>query len=291
MINHYRPISLCNVTYKILSNILVSRIRPLINTIISPYQNAFVAKCLISDNIALAHELLHTMKSKKSKTSYTALKIDLEKAYDKLEWNFIRKSLEHCNFLNQLINWIMISIESVSFDLHINGHISESWNPKRGIRQGDPLSSYIFIICLNFLILKFVEGHKSKQSDGLQINKNTPPILILCYVDDCIIFYKTNDKSINFFQNTLQCFAEEAGLNINWNKTKAFFSKNITKKRIKEISNKHQIKVENIGEKYLGLPFNVQSIVKESFYDIINKTQVKISNWYHKFLSSQVEVL
>lgn len=108
LINHYRPISLCNVSYKIISNILVNRVRPFLNDLISPYQNAFVPKRLINDNIALAHELLCTMRSKRSKTKYMAIKIDLEKAYDKLEWNFIKNALVHINFPPQLIEWIMI---------------------------------------------------------------------------------------------------------------------------------------------------------------------------------------
>lgn len=129
LINHFRPISLWNVTYKIISNILVNRIRPLINNIISPYQNAFVPKRFIGDNIALAHELLHTMKSKKSEMTYMAIKIDLEKAYDKLEWHFIKKALEQSNFRPQLIKWIMVCIESVYYEITINGHITEGWYP------------------------------------------------------------------------------------------------------------------------------------------------------------------
>lgn len=87
LINHFRPISLCNVTYKIISNILVNRIRHFIDNIISLFQNTFIPKRQISDNISLAREVLHSMRRKKCKTSYMALKIDLEKAYDKLEWN------------------------------------------------------------------------------------------------------------------------------------------------------------------------------------------------------------
>lgn len=89
-VNHFRPISLCNVSYKIISNIIGNRLRPLINNLISPLQNAFIPKRLINDNIALAHEILHSMRREKCKDSYIALKIDLENAYDKLEWNFIK---------------------------------------------------------------------------------------------------------------------------------------------------------------------------------------------------------
>lgn len=199
LLNHFRPIHLCNVAYKIISNVLVNRLQTHIGKIISPFQNAFVPKRHVSYNIALAHEPLHTMKNKKYKTSYIAIKNDIEKAYDKLEWNFTKNAQQKVNFPIKLINWIMKCIVTVNYSLQINGHITESWKPQRGLRQGDSLPHYIFILCLNLLILKFVEGHRTKEFDGLQINKNTPnPNLVFCR-DDCIIFCKTNDKSINFY--------------------------------------------------------------------------------------------
>lgn len=93
--------------------------------LISPYQNAFVPKRQISDNIALAHELLRTMKSKKAKSYFMAIKIDLEKAYDKLEWNFIKHVLVSSEFPPKVVNWIMTCIETVQFEVTINGSISE----------------------------------------------------------------------------------------------------------------------------------------------------------------------
>lgn len=96
------------------------------DNIISSYQNIFVPKRLISDNISFPHELLHIMKAKKCKTSYMACKINLEKTYDKIEWNFIRKALAKINFPDQVINWIMICIKSVSYSFSINGQNSET---------------------------------------------------------------------------------------------------------------------------------------------------------------------
>lgn len=159
----------------------------------------------------------------------------MEKAYDRLEWNFIRNVLHKFNLPPQLITWIMICIESASLSLNINGNISNFWRPARGIKQGDPLSPYIFIMCINFLILKFLDGHCSGKFDGLKINKHTPPIPILCFADNCIIVCKTNTKCINFVQYTLNLFAIEACLSINWEKTKPFFSKNTPPHRSKEI--------------------------------------------------------
>lgn len=140
--------------------------------------------------------------------------------------------------------------------------------------------SYLFIMCLNFLILKFIEGHHNKTFDGFQTNKHTPPIPILCFTDDCIIFCKANNKSIQFITQTFQLFANEPGLNICWSKTKILFSKNSPSHKIREICNLLQVKHENTQEKYLGLPLKMQTISKNSFFDIISNAQTKISNWY-----------
>lgn len=152
----------------------------------------------------MAHEIQHSMRIKKCKTPYMALKIDLEKANDKLEWNFIRNALLRINMPQKMIKWIMTCISTVSFSLCFNGKISKNWTPERGIKQGDPISPYLFIICMNFSILNFIEGHNNGQLDGFQINKHSPPIPILCFADDCMIFCKANTNFVTSFKKLLK---------------------------------------------------------------------------------------
>lgn len=144
-----------------------------------------------------------------------------------------------------MLKWIIKCISTVTYGITINGSISECWKPTRGIKQGDPLFPYIFIICMNLLILEFLRGHKIGEFNGMQINKNTPLIPILCFADDCIIFCKNNKKSLDFLRNTIAKFEKEAGLGINWNKTKAYFSKNTPKQKIRETCNDLNIKIGN----------------------------------------------
>ena len=116
-INNYRPISLCNSVYKIITKIIVGRLRPYLDKLIGPCQRAFVLGRRGVDNTIIVQELIHTMGKTKGRGGYMALKIDLEKAYDKLEWSFIRDMLICFNLPRNLIELIMSCISSVTTSL------------------------------------------------------------------------------------------------------------------------------------------------------------------------------
>ena len=148
---NYRPISLCNSVYKIISKVLVARIRPFLTNLISPIQTAFVPRGRGVDDVVIAQELIYTMDKMKGREGYMAVKVDLEKAYDRLEWSFIHKVLQAFRFPHNLLKVIMSCILTLSISVLVNGCALDSLNPSRGIRQGDPLLSYLFIMCMEYL--------------------------------------------------------------------------------------------------------------------------------------------
>lgn len=150
-IANYRPISLYNSVYKIIFKVIVARIRPHLDKLISPYQAAFVPGRKGVDNFIIIQELDHFIGRTRGKNGLMAIKIDLEKVYDKIEWSFICEMLLSLNFLGKLIELIMSCISSVSSTLLFNGGCLESFRPSRGIRQVVPLSPYLFIMCMEFL--------------------------------------------------------------------------------------------------------------------------------------------
>lgn len=149
----FRPISLCNVAYKIVSKVLSKRLKSVLPWIITETQAAFVEDRLISDNILIAHELLHALNSNNScSREYIAVKTDLSKAFDRVEWSFLEKAMRALGFSDAWCRTIMECVTSVSYQVLINGTPHGDIRPTRGIRQGDPLSPYLFVICTEMLV-------------------------------------------------------------------------------------------------------------------------------------------
>ena len=148
---NYKPISLCNIVYKIVTKVIVARLRPYLDKLISPLQVAFVPGRKGIDNAIIGQEVIHSINKKKGKVGYMALKIDLEKVYDKLEWSFIKDMLVKINLLVDLVDIIMSCVLTVFTFIMVNEDALESIYSSRGIRQGDPLSLYLFILWMDYL--------------------------------------------------------------------------------------------------------------------------------------------
>lgn len=117
-----RPISLCNVSYKIVAKVLANRLKCALPHLISGSQSAFVPKHIIHDNILLAHEVMHYLKTSHNKSNkYMAVKLDMSKAYDRVEWSFVEAVMHRMGFNQQWIGWIMGCIQLVNYSVIING--------------------------------------------------------------------------------------------------------------------------------------------------------------------------
>ncbi|GAA0142298.1 hypothetical protein LIER_03230 [Lithospermum erythrorhizon] len=144
----FRPISLCNIVGKIIGRVMKNRLRSVLMHIISKNQSAFLPGRIISDNILIDHEVLRHMKHKTSrKRSSMELKLDMSKAYDRVEWKFLEAIMLKFGFCRTRVDWTMCFVSTVSYSFLLNGALRDFIRPKRGIWQGDLLSPYLFLLC------------------------------------------------------------------------------------------------------------------------------------------------
>ncbi|CAM8880259.1 unnamed protein product [Rhodiola kirilowii] len=223
-----RPISLCNVIMKIITKVLANRLKTILATIISPSQSAFIKGWLITDNIIVAHEVAHFIKGRNAqKKGFLSLKLDLSKAYDRVEWHFVKEMMLKMGFADAWVNKIMLCISTVSYKIRINGSTSEAVYPMRGLRQGDPISPYLFVICTEWLSHAIHIQQRQGIIEGIRICKNAPTITHLMFADDCLIFSKATREAVVGIKGLLKTYELVAGQKVNYSKSEIVFSKNV----------------------------------------------------------------
>ncbi|PNY16580.1 ribonuclease H, partial [Trifolium pratense] len=284
--NHFRPISLCNVIMKIVTKCIANRMKCILPEVVDEEQSAFVKGRLITDNALIAMECFHWMKKKtKGKKGMMALKLDMAKAYDRMEWPFIRSTLQATGFPPTMINLIMNCISTVSYQLLVNGQPSRSFKPERGIRQGDPLSPYVFILCANVLSGMLHKGARNNKIHGLQVARNAPKITHLLFADDSLLFARANQKEAEVIINILQTYQTASGQLVSLEKSEVSFSRNLPTIEKNMICNKIDVKAVTNHSKYLGLPVIFGRSKKEIFASVQERIWKKIKGWKEKCLS------
>lgn len=261
-----RPISLCNVIYKILSKVLANRLKRILHKCISDSQAAFVPGRDILDNALTAFEVLHSMKCKtRGKVGNIALKLDVSKAFDRVKWSYLHAVMEKMGFSNIWVNWIMQCVSSVSYHVLLNNDRVGPINPLCGLRQGDPLSPYLYIICSEGLS-SYIRHHESRGLlHGTRICRGSPSITHLLFADDSFLFCKATISEVTTLKHILDTYEAASGQAINYQKSSIAFSRNT------DITCRNNIihllgVVESMGQgRYLGLPSMVGRDKKSIF--------------------------
>lgn len=282
-----RPISLCNVLYKVGSKALANRLKPLLQSFISPSQSAFVPGRHISDNSLVAFEIAHFLKRRREgNQGYGALKLDMSKAYDRVEWDFIEAAMLKLGFHQSWVRWVMRCVRTVSYSFILNGDPRGLIWPSRGLRQGDAISPYLFLICAEVLSRLISNAEAQGQLHGLKICRNAPSISHLFFADDSLVFFKATGGDCEVLKDIFTRYELASGQKINFDKSSVSFSHNVPMELQESLARVLNVTRVDKHDKYLGLPMEISYSKVEAFSFIKEKVQKKLSGWKEKYLSA-----
>ena len=192
-ITEYRPISLCNVIYKIIAKVLANRLKGVLPEVISDAQSAFVPGRQITDNVLVAFEVMHCINQRrKGKEGLMAIKLDMSKAYDRVKWGYLEATMRKMGFQERWISLMMMCVNTVSYSMLINGEPNGRIAPTRGLRNGDPISPYLFLLCAEGLSAMLRRDKAENNFRGISVCRGAPRVSHLLFADDCIVFYKAS---------------------------------------------------------------------------------------------------
>lgn len=215
-IKDYRPISLIASLYKIISKLLANRIAGVVGDLISCEQSAFVKGRQIMDGPMILNEVLNWCKKKKKKTM--VFKVDFEKAYDSVCWEFLHEVMLKMGFGTKWCAWIRACLTSSKASVLVNGSPTDEFKLFRGLRQGDPLSPFLFLFVMEALHVMIEKAKIAGRIRGIQVGEEVPVLSHLFYADDAVFLGEWGENNVNNIVLLLQCFFLASGLKINLQK-------------------------------------------------------------------------
>ena len=215
-LENWRPISLLNVDYKIIARILALRLQKILPKIINTDQQGFIKNRFIGNNIRQIQDIIDY--AELLNIDGVILFLDFKKAFDTVEWIFMNQVLKKFGFKNDFTHWVKILYNNISASVINYGWISENFNIERGIKQGCPLSSLLFIIIAEILSTKI---RSSKDINGICVNighDNKRSLKITQLADDTTLFLKNINEILPALKH-IDEFGKHSGLRLNINKT------------------------------------------------------------------------
>ncbi|XP_019170430.1 PREDICTED: uncharacterized protein LOC109165997 [Ipomoea nil] len=281
-----RLIALCNVLYKIAAKVCANRLRPLLDKVISRAQSAFVPGRLITDNILLAFEAHHYLKRKtQGMVGVAALKVDMSKAYDRVEWRFLRAVMLKLGFSARWVDIIMETVCGVQYHILYEPRQLGPIVPGRGLRQGDPLSPYLFLMVVEGLSFLIENRMRRGMLHGVRVARGAPPISHLLFADDCFLFLRANSEESTHMKQVLDLYAGASGQLVNYEKSQVCFSANTDQGSRNAVENVLGVQQGDTSGRYLGLPSMVGRGKRAILGFLKERILARVRGWNTRFLS------
>lgn len=274
-VGDYRPISLLNTSVKVLTKILANRLQLVITKLVHRNQYGFIKDRSIQDCLAWDFEYISLCH--KSRKEMVILKLDFEKAFDKLEHAALLEILRHKGFGDKWIHWISMILGSGSSEVLLNGVPEKRFHCRRRVRQGDPLSPLLFV-----LVADLLQSIVNKACEGgilrLPLPNNCgPDFPIIQYTDDTVLIMEVCPRQLFFLKAMLNSFADSTGLHVNYHKSN-IYPINVTDQKMEILANTFHCKIGSLPFTYLGLPLGLQRPKLGAFLPLIQKIEKRLAS-------------
>jgi hypothetical protein len=281
-IQHYRPICLLNGLYKIITKVLTSRIEPYAQKLISEHQTAFIKGRNIMTGVMILHEILH--ETKKRKEVGVILKLDFEKAYDKVNWDFLFLCLQNRGFGKKWLMWMHMVVEGGTVSVRINNQIGNYIRSAKGVRQGDPLSPILFNFVADSLARMVDKAIENDVLKGLGNHLIPHGVSLLQYADDTIICLENDIKKARNLKMLLYIYEMMAGLKINFMKSEIFVI-NGDDDIAMQYANLFNCQIGSFPMMYLGVPVSPNRLHIADWRNLEEKLEKRLDSWKGSSLS------
>ncbi|GJY46578.1 RNA-directed DNA polymerase, eukaryota [Tanacetum coccineum] len=247
MVKDFRPISLIGSLYKIIAKILANHLVMVLGDIINEVQSAFVADRQILDGLFILNELFQWCKSKK-KQSFI-FKVDFEKAYDSVRWDYLDDVLRKFGFGERWCGWIQECLRSSWGSVIVNGSPMEEFQFFKGLKQGNPLSLFIFILIMESLHISFQRAVNAGMFKGIVLDSSMQ-LSHIFYADDAVFVGQWSNSNIDTIVHVLKCFHYASGLSINMSKSK-IMGIAVTEERVEQVASRIRCDILKVPMKVL----------------------------------------
>ncbi|CAN1151748.1 Transposon TX1 uncharacterized 149 kDa protein [Linum perenne] len=283
-IKDLRPISLVGSVYKIISKCLLRRLKVCLDTLISPQQCAFISGRQILDASLIANEVVESRR--RSGRPGLMFKLDIEKAFDHVNWNCLLEVMSRMGFPRRWSKWISTCISSPSFSILVNGKASGYFRSSRGLRQGDSLSPFLFIMVMEVLSSILGQMQEAGLVKGFHMNDmaSSSQVNHILYADDTLVFCDADESQVRYLLAGLICFECVSGLKINIHKSSMF--------TIGEVNNADYLAEvfgcdrDKLPTNYLGLPLGDRVSNGSLWNPVIERVERRLGTWKARWLSS-----
>ncbi|WJZ85876.1 hypothetical protein VitviT2T_005388 [Vitis vinifera] len=281
-ISDFRPISLITSLYKIIAKVLSGRLRGVLHETIHYTQGAFVQGRQILDAVLIANEIVD--ERRRSGEEGVVFKIDFEKAYDHVKWDFLDHVLEKKGFSPRWRKWMSGCLSSVSFAILVNGSAKGWVKASRGLRQGDPLSSFLFTLVADVLSRMLMRAEERNMLEGFRVGRNRTRVSHLQFADDTIFFSNSREEELQTLKSLLLVFGHISGLKVNLNKS-SIYGINLDQAHLSRLAEMLDCKASGWPILYMGLPLGGNPKACGFWDPVVERISSRLDGWQKAYLS------